>query len=126
MLYRCVSIFIIFIALTGSSASIADSVSEGLRISFVDADNKKTNAEAVRWWVVEKPGNKFELPCFNGQCDRRFLEGERPGAIVISASTTVIDPEDAACWKLYHGEIVINVPVEKVKIVLRYKNIICK
>ncbi len=117
---------VLFIALFSGSISATDAPDKGVEISFVDASNKKINAETVRWWSVEEPGNKFELQCFNSQCDRRLLQGEWSGAIVISASAAMSIPEDVACWKLYHGEIVVNSPVEKIKVVLRYKNIICK
>jgi len=104
---------------------------KGTKIIIVDANNKALNAEVVRWWYLGEQGNRQALKCLNKQCDQRLLKesaaeltANRP--VVISAETSVVLIEDASCWRLYYGEILLNTPVKQAKIVMQYKNKVCK
>ncbi len=115
-----------FVVLLNSNVGVAGSLYNDITINIVDGDNNEFNAEVVRWWPLAKQNDKHELKCFNSQCEIQILKEAWSGAIVITASTSIVDPEDASCWSLYHGEVLLNSPAEKIKIVMRYKNIICK
>lgn len=96
------------------------------RIVFVDENDKAFNAEIVRWWYSGQRNNKVELKCVDGRCDERLLKQGWSGTIIVAADTTVVEPDDSSCWKLYSGEVLLDSPVQEIKIVMRYKNKICR
>ncbi len=96
------------------------------RIVFVDENDKAFNAEIVRWWYSGQRGNKVELKCVDDRCDERLLKQGWSDAIIVAANTTVVEPGDDSCWKLYYGEALLDSPVQEIKIVMRYKNKICR
>ncbi|VAW54606.1 hypothetical protein MNBD_GAMMA06-488 [hydrothermal vent metagenome] len=111
--------------------TVSEVVPKGIKIIIVDIDNKAFNAEIVRWWYLGEQGTQQVLKCFNKQCDKRFLKEHLTGSIVtrpvvISADMSIVTPEDASCWRLYHGETLLKKPVEQAEIVMQYKNKACK
>ncbi len=118
-----ITLFIIFLS---SSNTGAASAYPEIKISIVDSDNNAFRAETVRWWYAGKRDKKYELKCINDQCDKRFLKESWVGSIVISASTSIVFPDDASCWKLYQGEVSLDSPAQGIVIVMRYKNTFCR
>lgn len=120
---RCLAfMFILAVVFSGSVCAFEG----GVKIFFVDEKDKAFDAETVRWWYSGHRNNKTELKCVDERCDERLLKQTASGAIIITADTAVVEPEDGSCWKLYHGEALLNSPVQKIKIVMRYKNKVCK
>jgi len=120
---RCLSfVFILAVVLAGG----ARAVEGGVNIFFVDENDKAFDAETVRWWYSGQRSNKTELKCVDERCDERLLKQAWSGAIIVAADTAVVEPDDGSCWKLYHGEALLDSPVQKIKIVMRYKNKVCK
>ena len=107
-------------------AENAYAIDSETRIVFVDENDKAFNAEIVRWWYSGQRNNKVELKCVDDRCDERLLKQGRSDAIIIAANTTVVEPDDGSCWKLYYGEVLLDSPVQEIKIVMRYKNKICR
>lgn len=118
----CCLSFVFVVFFSGS----AHAIESGMKIFFVDENNKAFDVETVRWWYSGQRNKKVELECVDERCDERLLKQVWSGAIIVAADTTVVEPDDSFCWKLYHGEALLDSPVQKIKIVMRYKNKVCK
>lgn len=126
---QCVSryfLLFLFVSFLSENLYAADDISGSVKVIIVDSNNRAFNAEIVRWWFAGQRNTRHQLKCVSDQCNERFLKQTLTGTIVISAHTSIADPEDKACWQLYHGETLFDVPAEEVKIVMHYKNKICK
>jgi len=120
---RYFSFAILFIALCSGNAFAADS---GIKIFMVDENGDAFSVQTVRWWYVAQRNNRVELKCVDNRCDERLLKQAWTSAIIVAADTAVVEPDDDSCWKLYHGEVQLDLPVQEIKIVMHSKNKVCK
>jgi len=120
---RCLSFaFVLAVVFSGAARAFES----GVKIFVVDEKGEAFDAETVRWWYSGHGNNKTELKCVDKRCDERLLKQAGSGAIIVAADTAVVQPEDGSCWKLYHGEVLFDSPVQEIKIVMRYINKACK
>lgn len=101
-------------------------VMANIKILIVDTHNKPFHAETLRWWYPSMPTNMHSLKCIQKQCTIWFLREALTQTITIRANTSIVEPNDASCWSLYHGETVLDPFVKEAKIVMEYNNKVCK